>query len=129
MSATLLNSTYQEAMRLIVEVRDYIATNQALIAGEPDPARRFAWTQESLLMTTRLAQVMAWALVRRAVHAGEMTAEEASAEPHRLGARELCLAQDDGQLEPLPPYMRSLAERSRALYARVARLDDLLGAA
>lgn len=129
MTAAFFDRTYDEAMKLLVEVRDYVVSNQMLLRREADQIVRAVWTHEALLMTTRLSQVLAWTLVQRAVNAGEMTRENARAEEHRLGARELCLRDDPESLEVLPPYMRSLVERSRALYVRAARLDDMLGAA
>lgn len=129
MSATFFDRTYDEAMTLLVEVRDYVVANQSLFRGRDNEAARAVLIHEALLMTTRLSQVVAWALVRRAVHGGEMTREEARAEEHRLGARELCLKDDPEGPGLLPPYLHNLVERSRALYTRVARLDDMLGAA
>ena len=79
---------------------------------------------EALRLTTRLGQMMAWLMVQRAVHAGEIDINEARHVARRLGGREVCLDNDTEVIEGLAPRFRSLMERSLRLYQRIARLDE-----
>jgi regulator of CtrA degradation len=114
--------TYDETMGLLHEARNCIIRH----GDEPtmSTAARLTFSRETMRLTTRLTSVMAWLLAQRAVHAGEMTRQHAAAEAHALTARDLCLADaSDEDTALLPAELRLLMERSRALYARIARLD------
>lgn len=82
--------------------------------------------RETLRLTARLTQVMAWLMYRKAVHAGEIDRAAAAAPDKRLGGRAVCLEHDEAALAMLPPRLRGLMVRSHRLYTRVARLDDMV---
>src|ERR1700744_3613853 len=77
-------------------------------------------------VTTRLMQAASWLLVQRAVHEGEMEAEQAAGERYRLGSKEICLGGRQDGTDMLPKTLQDLLERSDNLYRRIARLDDIL---
>jgi regulator of CtrA degradation len=77
-------------------------------------------------LTARLTQIMAWLLIQKAVHAGELDRSEAARPNLRLGARTLCTTHDELALATLPAALQGLMERSYRLYVRVARLDDMV---
>ena len=118
--------TYDEAFALLEEARDYVAHGQRLECRDVDTPVRARVALETTRMTSRLIHVMAWLLARKAVHAGEITPEEAIRPPYAFERREL-LAGDDDRLAaaPLPPMLENLTERSHRLYIRVSRLDEL----
>jgi regulator of CtrA degradation len=122
---TVFERTYDETLSLLIEARDYLAQNQALAQERGSVAHRLVYAHETLRLTTRLSQVMAWVLAQRAIHAGEIPPEEAHAEDRRLAARELCLADDVKATAMLPPYLQSLSKRAAELYRRIDRLDGL----
>ena len=66
------NRTYDEALEMTVEARDYVA--DVLIADRDSAAfgKRCYFNCEALRLTTRLSQMMAWLMVQRAVHAVEI---------------------------------------------------------
>ena len=66
------NRTYDEALEMTAEARDYVA--DVLIADRDSAAfgERCYFDSEALRLTTRLSQMMAWLMVQRAVHAGEI---------------------------------------------------------
>ena len=126
MQATaFFGKTYGEAMSLLLEARDY------LTYGEPvDRARLSQFDQlrlccETMRLTARLTEIMAWLLAQRAVHAGEITQEEALGEHRALGDVAVCIDGLDAAETVMPRGLASLLERSHALYIRVARLDEL----
>jgi len=119
--------TYEEAHALLVEARDWLKLHAGAAARGLEPAVALAFAHETLRLTTRLTQTMAWLLAQRAAHAGEMSREALRDPAWRLGARGLCLAPGPAAASGLPAPLRSLMARSEALYVRIARLDDLLG--
>src|SRR3546814_16360656 len=68
---------------------------------------------------------MAWLLVQKAVHAGEMTREDARAPEFRLAGKSVCAEAAPPVEGTLQPRLAELLERSLSLYLRVARLDAL----
>jgi len=124
-TVTFFDSTFEEALALTREARDYLTHAEPRERERMTPNDRMLASCEAMRMTSRLTQVMAWLLVQRAVHAGEMTREEARAPEYRLGGQSVC-----GDAKPpvegtLQPRLAELLERSLRLYQRVARLDAL----
>ena len=125
--AIFLTGTYDEAFGLLVEARDYLAHGEAVDRRSLTLDDRLAANCEAMRLTSRLTQVMAWLLVQRAVHAGEMTPEEAVAEEFRLSGHSVCLVRDPKIPAALPPRLMNLLDRSYRLYTRVQRLDEMMG--
>ena len=48
-------------------------------------------TLETMRLTTRLTQVMAWILAQRAVHSEELTPEEGASRAYQLSGQAVCL--------------------------------------
>lgn len=117
--------TYDETLALLREARDYAAFADPGEGRGGDVAARLIGACESLRVTSRLSQIMAWLLARKAVFAGEISRKQAAEEPFLLAGHTVCLAGGDDE-GLLPPHLKSLAERSRALYVRVARLDEMV---
>ena len=117
----LIDQLYVEAMLLTDEARGYFDQ-----AGRADrdgltPLQRVAFSCESLKVTTRLMHVIAWLLTQRAVHAGELTPQQALEPSRRLGEAPVTEA---GLLEEIPQQARALVTSSIDLHRRVARLDQ-----
>ena len=92
-------------------------------AGRNDPTLRIALSCESLRLTTRLMHIIAWLLMQRAIAAGELRADVAGHDNHRLGPSPDC---DPAVLETLPRMAQRLVEASLRLYDRVAALEASL---
>ncbi len=120
------DATFQEALALTREAREYLAYQDGLDRRDMDAQGRLLASCESMRMTARLTQVMAWLLVQKAVHAGEMTPEDATAPELRLSGQEVCAESDPRINDKLQPALLDLLDRSRLLYERVARLDAML---
>ncbi len=120
------SKTYDEAMALTVEARDYFARLAPDETRDLGPATGLDYCRESMRLTTQLTQVMAWLLAQRAVHAGEMTLREARSEAYVLSGVERCLEDDRAGRGVLPPGLRSLLRRSTQLFRRVAQLDSMV---
>jgi regulator of CtrA degradation len=117
--------TYDEAMALIREARDYFAERQRQPASPSRAAVELVTSCESMRLTARLTQIIAWLLVQKAVHAGELSRDDAVKPEHRLGGRMICEIEGPWSELGLPQRLQTLLERSLSLYHRIARLDDL----
>jgi len=114
--------TYDEALAMLRETRDYLMGRGKIeLRGLPTDAA-LDYSRESMRLTARLTQVMAWLLLQRAVHVGEISAEEARQPEHRLAGQDICLAASSG-VDRLPTRLLNLLERSDSLYRRIERLD------
>jgi regulator of CtrA degradation len=124
--AIFFEGTYDETLDLLVEARDYLTELEPIGRRGLGTEERLVLNCEAFRITSRLTQVMAWLLIQKAVHAGELTRRDAAAEEHRLAGHSVCLAND---LPPvsLPASFVSLLDRSYRLYTRVERLDALVG--
>ncbi len=122
--------TYQEALGLLEEARDYVQASRAAprplgSVDEASPEGQLTAAREAFRLTTRLTQVMSWLMVQRAVLEGELTPREAAEPAWQLGARGLCRDDSGHRHESIPAPMRDLLDRSHHLYVRVSRLDEL----
>ena len=125
-SVTFLSSTYDEALALTRSARDYLAHQGPSERAGLTPEGRLIACRESLRLTARLTQVMAWLLAQRAVEAGEIDRAEAARTRFRLAGQNVCAVSNPKAGELLPPRFNSLLEQSGALYGRIARLDSML---
>lgn len=117
--------TYGEAMSLLVEARDYLAHREPADRQRLVPLDRLRLACETTRLTARLTQIMAWLLAQRAVHSGEITQEDALGEHQALAQFDVCMDGEAMETGRLPFDFVSLLDRSRRLYIRVARLDEL----
>ena len=117
--------TYDEAFDLLVEARNYVRNDVVAFKYADDPPDPLAMTQETMRLTSRLTQVMAWLMAERAMHEGEIDEQEFIKDKYRLEGHEVCLkrALDDMEDE-LPEGLNDLMERSYNLYRRILRLDE-----
>jgi regulator of CtrA degradation len=120
--------TYDEALDLIVEARNYMAHMRPAGRGRayPSSGMDLRASCEALRVTSRLTQVMAWLMIQRAVCDGEITASEACEERNRLSGQSVCLDSSASNDLGLPPGLRSLLKRSLHLYQRIARLEEMV---
>ncbi len=118
-----LDKAYDDGFALLVEVRDFLKEQKAQIDAVLTPNERVLMTQELTRMTRRLADVMAWLLLRRAVSAGEIGHRESLS---HAGAR----LDDDLADEPIPAHrklpleVRGMIGRTRRLYGDVVKLKE-----
>ena len=118
--------TYDEALALTREARDYLAVYGVDECRSLPLDLQLHFSAETMRLTTRLTHVMAWLLAQRAAQQGELGYEELKEETWRLGGHEICLAAANVPAESLPPYLRDLLRRSESLFRRIARLDEMV---
>ena len=122
--SALFDRTFDEGMSLVEETARYLDGRGREESRDLPRKAALLYAGESLRVTTRLMQAASWLLVQRAVHEGDMKAEDAAGERYRLGSRELCFGGGNEGTELLPRALRDLLKRSDNLYRRIARLDE-----
>lgn len=115
--------TYDETMTLMVEARNYMAYVERRERQRLTVVSGLRMSCEAMRVTSRLTQVMAWLMMQRAVHEGEVEVTEALSDNNRLSGAEVCLDDTFSEDETLPGGLRSLLDRSFRLYQRVVRLE------
>jgi regulator of CtrA degradation len=119
------SKTYDEALGLLEEAKSYFVVLEPLERRGLGVPERLKLCTETMRMTARLTQIMAWLIMQRAVHAGEVTRAEALTDTVTLADVGVCMEQADSGWDGLPRRLVGLLDRSQRLYLRVARLDEL----
>ena len=125
-ASALFQKTFEEGMALVEETARYLDGRGRQESRDLPRRSATLYAGESMRVTTRLMQAASWLLVQRAVHEGDMKAEDAAGERYRLGSKEICLAARSEGVELLPIKLQELLDRSDNLYRRIARLDQVL---
>jgi regulator of CtrA degradation len=124
--SALFERTFDEGMSLVEETAKYLDGKGRTESRDLPRKIAMLYAGESMRVTTRLMQAASWLLVQRAVHDGDMPAEDATSERYRLGSKDICLGGGGEGVNLLPAKLRELLERSDNLYRRIERLDDVL---
>jgi regulator of CtrA degradation len=124
--SALFERTFNEGMALVEETARYLDGRGRQESRELPRKAALLYAGESMRVTTRLMQAASWLLIQRAVHDGEMRAEDAAGERYRLGSKEICFGGRAEAVDILPATLRDLLVRSDNLYRRIARLDEVL---
>lgn len=124
--SALFERTFDEGMSLVEETARYLDGRGRDEARDLPRKAALLYAGESMRVTTRLMQAASWLLIQRAVHDGEMRAEDAAGERYRLGSKEICFGGRGEAVDMLPETLRDLLVRSENLYCRIARLEEVL---
>ena len=124
--SALFEKTFEEGMSLVEETARYLDGRGRAESRDLPRKTAMLYAGESIRVTTRLMQAASWLLVQRAVHEGDMNAEDAAGERYRLGSKEICFGGGADGVGQLPTTLQDLLARSDKLYRRIARLDDVL---
>lgn len=126
MSTTYFANLHEESLALLIEARDYMKDmrnrDQGAATRDADNDDCLE-SLETMRLTSRLTQVMAWMLAQRAISSGAITVEEGASERFSLSGQSVCLEHDPSKTNHLPTQLRGLLQRSYDLYRRVVRLE------
>jgi regulator of CtrA degradation len=119
----ILDKVYEDALELTASVRNLVAASEPEDRGERTAFERGDITRATSHLTARLLEIVAWAAARKAVCAGEITAEQAVSDDYRIS--EWNTEWGDPETVPgLDPNLRGLLTQTRDLHERVQRLDS-----
>lgn len=116
---------FREGMTLVEDTAYYLDGQGRGDARALEPPASVVYATESMRLTTRLMQLAAWLIVRRAVANGEMTPQQILNQKHKLQLSPSRVGRPKGY-EDLPERLRELIEASHRLYGRILRLDGLV---
>jgi regulator of CtrA degradation len=120
-TSRLIDSLYTEAMLLADEARSYFDDAGRDDRATLEPFARVGFACESLKVTTRNMQIVAWLLTQRALESGEIPNRGGHRPERRLGHAQ---ESDQAVVVQLPESAQRLINSSAELYARVQRLDE-----
>ena len=119
-----LDRAYRNALSLVHEARNYMAYGEAVDSESLPVATRLLVSQESLRVTSRLTQAMAWLFAQKAAAAGEMPISRALSDEFAPNAEKVCLEDRWADDTELPSALRDLMHRSLNLYRQVQRMHQ-----
>jgi len=117
---------YQDTYDLLVAVRDYISGPMQEEAEALQKDENLQLTYALSRITRQLTDVMAWLMLQKAVGAGELSPEEADAQP-AASLESLNDSRDDmdnAALGRLPLAARGLIDRARRITVLVEQLSS-----
>ncbi|HEY0107253.1 MAG TPA: DUF1465 family protein, partial [Rhizomicrobium sp.] len=106
--SALFDRTFDEGMSLVEETARYLDGRGRQESRDLPRKAALLYAGESMRVTTRLMQAASWLLVQRAVHDGDMDADDARDERYRLGSKEICLGGGADGIYLLPDTLRDL---------------------
>lgn len=128
-TVTILDGPYREVLDLLEQARSHAERTTASSVSRRVASRgRARASCEALRVTTRLSQCLAWLLVQKAIHAGELPPEAALDPDKRLDGHAVCSVMEAEDDPEISPELRGLLQKSRRLFERVSRLDERIGA-
>ncbi len=126
LEASVLEKCYAEALDLSNEVAGYFKINKKDQFKDLNVDIMSGYTLECNRITTSVIQSMSWCLMQKAVHAGEIDADEASKDEHRLSQTELYTMPIACETDQFPENFINFSNRARNLYKQIERLDRII---
>ena len=117
---------FKEGMGLVEETANYLDTDGRREAKALSQTASLAYATESMRLTTRLMQMASWLLIQRAVNEGEMTAEQAMAEKHKVKIQTSTRAAHIKHFQDLPARLQQLIKNAERLYDRIHALEKMI---
>src|ERR1700736_6563692 len=126
-SSQVFADLFREGMTLVEETAAYLDGPGRQDSKKLIRTAALAYATESMRLTTRLMQLASWLLLHRAVKEGEMSLAQANKEKAKVKLSTGDYS-DEQNLRLLPERLRKLIEHSKALQAKVRRLDTTIHA-
>ncbi|AKK20264.1 DUF1465 family protein [Candidatus Liberibacter africanus] len=123
-SSIRLKVLYEESVHLIEETSLYFDREGKVLSKTLPPVVVNLYTSESILLTTRLMQMVSWLLLQRALEDGDMSLEQVISEKDKIKFDYSHLDYTVTGWNDLPCFFRNLVERSLQLQKRIVLLDQ-----
>jgi len=124
-ASAAFDTLYRDGMQLVEEVAAYLDGPGRSDSRALPREVSLVYATESMRLTTRLMQLASWLLLQRAVKEGEITAEQARSEKHKVRFRPAPHNERGAEFDQLPGRMRDLISRGDSMYARIAKLEAM----
>ncbi len=119
-----LKVLYKESIALVEETSCYFDREGHLLSKTLPRAISKLYTSESVLLTTRLMQMVSWLFLQRALEDGNMTLEQVMSEKEKIKFDYSGLDSTVPGWTELPCFFKNLVERSSQLQRRIVLLDQ-----
>ena len=127
-TTAFFDKTYDEAMALARDAQQYFVDVVSNPHAESEPTEAGAVlraTVAGMRLVARVTHIVAWLMEQKAIGDGAISALAVARQNAPLIEILVCL-RDDGPDRLFPPRLLALLDRSRRLYTRVARLDEMM---
>lgn len=125
-SSEQFEQTFREGMALVERTAQYLDGPGRREARMLGASAAVVYATESMRLTTRLLEIASWLLVRRALNAGEISADEARVKRRRIKLTTVARPSHVKGYDDLPATLRHLIETSFLLNDRIVQLDRAL---
>ncbi|MBL0848937.1 MAG: DUF1465 family protein [Candidatus Liberibacter ctenarytainae] len=122
-SSIRLKILYTESMSLVEETSHYFDKEGGTLSKTLPRAVSGLYVSESVLLTTRLMQMVSWLLMQRALENGEMSLEQVIMEKKKIQFDSSDVGGFSAEWNEMPCFFRNLVERSLQLQKRIILLD------
>lgn len=119
------DALYRQGMGLIEEVAAYLDGDGRTQSKGLTRDASFVYATESMRLTTRLMQLASWLLLQRAVHEGEITAENARDEKQKVKFLATPSTRGGPGWEDLPASLTEYIAKGDRLFERVMQFDKM----
>lgn len=120
------DQVFREGMALVEATANYLEGPGRKDSKTIGPTASLLYASESMRLTTRLLELASWLVIRRALKAGEISAEEAQVKRRRLRLANIGRPPHVNGFNQLPERLRELIEASFSLHDRIVLLDRAL---
>ena len=121
-----LDTMYDEAFDVLVGLRDFVSADMVEADEDAPPESKALTVQEVSRATRRMADVMAWLLLQKAIQSGELDREAAVTHSASAITSEPFDPSDPAPaaLEKLPVALRGLIDRSRRVHEKAVQFKE-----
>jgi regulator of CtrA degradation len=125
-SSDAFKTLFREGMSLVEQSAAYLDGPGRVESKGLPAAVAFAYSSESMRLTTRLMQLASWLLLQRAVNEGEITQMQAATEKHKVRLVRQELSSSPHTFVQLPTKLQELTLQSLRLQGRIIYLDEMI---
>ncbi|AHA27404.1 DUF1465 family protein [Candidatus Liberibacter americanus] len=122
-SSIRLRVLYEESMSLVEEASSYFDEEGLSLSKLLPRVSSSLYISESVLLTTRLMQMISWLLLQRAFEDKEMSLEQVITEKKKIQFNVDEIDYDSPEWNDMPCFFKNLVERSLHLQNRIISLD------
>ena len=119
------DTLYRDGMALVEEVAAYLDGRGRDDSRVLPRDVSLVYATESMRLTTRLMQLASWLLLQRAVREGEISADQARSEKHKVNFQPAPPGDRAAGFGKLPAIMRELIGRGDGIYGRIVKLEAM----
>jgi|GEM_PF-4302251 len=119
-----LHKSYDESVALLVQARDYFATQVQAEKSNFSLEQKLAYTFALSTITTQLTSVMGWLMFCKAIERGEVAQDQIKDEDLTMPEFNCAMDEDHSLFGMLNSTTVEIIEKTASLYNRVKRMES-----